>query len=174
MAGGGNEPRVCRGRLMGDFEIHTDIDLHDVQGNIIKGYGRYGFPVARYIFYRVTTERAGRDFVGRLLPMITSSAPWTQYGDVTRGTKKPSVTTNIAFTYEGLKQLAIPEQSLHSFPEEFTMGMRARTAILGDNGRSAPDAWDRSGARSPRRRWCMCSCRSMPCRAKRSNSGTER
>lgn len=127
---------------MGRFEIHTAIDLHDVQGNIIKGYGRYGFPFARYVLYRVNAERAGRDFVGRLIPLITTSAPWTRYGDVKGGTKKPRVTTNIAFTYDGLKQLAVPARSLSSFPHEFSMGMRARTALLGDDGPSAPEHWD--------------------------------
>src|SRR6478609_4343248 len=126
---------------MGDSAVNAGIDLHDVQGNVVKGYGRYGFPVARFIFYRVNIEGAGRDFVTRLLPMITTSAPWTRF-DLGQGIDKPKVTTNVAFTYEGLKQLGVPEQSLHSFPEEFSMGMRARTSILGDDGRSAPEHWD--------------------------------
>lgn len=127
---------------MGDFEIRTEIDLHDVQGNIVKGYGRYGFPVARYVFFRIGDGLAGRRFVGEILPMVTTSAPWTRYGDVGQGTAKPTVTTNIAFTHEGLRQLALPEKTLLSFPEDFAMGMRGRTAILGDDHASSPDHWD--------------------------------
>lgn len=113
----------------------TTLDLHDIQGNIIKGYGRYGFPKARYIFYRINHERMGREFVKQLLPLLTHGAPWQEGA-------KPNATTNIAFTYSGLKQLGLPRQSLQSFPEEFTMGMKGRKDILGDDDSSDPDNWD--------------------------------
>ncbi len=127
---------------MSSFEITTDIDLHDVQGNIIKGYGRYGFPFARYVLYRVHHQEAGRAFVEGLIPLITTSAPWTRFGDVEMGTAKPDVTTNVAFTHQGLRWLGLPEKSLLSFPQEYVMGMRPRTRILGDDHRSAPEHWD--------------------------------
>ena len=31
----------------------THLDLFDIQGNLVKAYGRYQFSQARYIFYRV-------------------------------------------------------------------------------------------------------------------------
>ncbi len=31
----------------------TVLDLHDIQGNIVKAYGRYGFPKGRYVFFEV-------------------------------------------------------------------------------------------------------------------------
>jgi Dyp-type peroxidase family len=127
---------------MGDYEIHTDIDLHDIQGNVMKGYGPFGFPFARYVFYRINSEEAGRKFVEQLIPLITTSAVWTRYGNEPQGTKKPVVTTNVAFTFAGLRSLGLPEKSLLSFPDDFVMGMRARAEILGDDERSAPDAWD--------------------------------
>ncbi len=127
---------------MGDFEIHTGIDLHDIQGNIIKGYGAYGFPFSRYVLYRVASESAGRAFVAGLIPMVTTSARWTRFGNVESGTAKPKVTTNVAFTHDGLRYLGVPEQSLLSFPDDFAMGMRPRVEILGDNGPSAADRWD--------------------------------
>ena len=122
--------------------MSTKLDLHDIQGNIIKGYGRFGFPKARYIFYRIKKGDAGRKFILDLIPKITTSVPWTQNGSEKDGTKKPKVTTNIAFTYEGFKKLGIPEIALHSFPDEFSMGMKARQDILGDDGVSAPHHWD--------------------------------
>ncbi len=127
---------------MATFEITTGIDLHDIQGNTLKGYGRYGFPYARYVCYRVNSEEAGRAFVGGLVPLVTTAAPWTRYGKVIQGTKKPDATTNVAFTHHDLRWLGLPEKSLLSFPEDFAMGMRARTRILGDDGRSAPEHWD--------------------------------
>ena len=124
------------------FEVRTGIDLHDIQGNIVKGYGRFGFPVARNILFRVNSEAAGRQFVDALRLLITTSAPWTHFGSATEGTKTPSVTTNIAFTFAGLRAVGVPEKSLLSFPEEFASGMRPRGPILGDDGPSAAANWD--------------------------------
>ncbi len=127
---------------MTTFEIRSGVDLHDVQGNIIKGYGRYGFPVARYVTYRINAAVAGRTFIKLLVPMLTTSVPWSESGVVEEGTKQPPSTTNVALTYEGLRRLGVPERSLLSFPDEFVMGMRARASILGDVGASAPKNWD--------------------------------
>jgi Dyp-type peroxidase family len=121
--------------------IHT-LDLHDVQGIVLKAYGRYGFPKARYMLFRVNDGAAGRRFVQGLAPLVTTSAPWGPYGSVTNGTAIPVATTNVAFTYHGLRELGVPRASLQSFPDEFAMGMRGRRDILGDDGPSAPEHWD--------------------------------
>jgi Dyp-type peroxidase family len=120
----------------------TKLDLHDIQGNIVKAYGRYGFPKARYVLFRVTDGEAGRKFVSDLATMVTTSAPWDPHGSLADGTATPKATTNIAFTYHGLRELGVPRASLQSFPDEFAMGMRARHDILGDDGVSAPEQWD--------------------------------
>lgn len=127
---------------MAGFEIHTAIDLHDIQGNVVKGYGRYGFPFGRYVFFAIDSADAGRRFIRGLIPLVTTSAPWTRFGNVQSGTKRPETATNIALTYGGLHRLGLPEKSLQTFPDEFVMGMRARTAILGDDGPSDPEHWD--------------------------------
>src|SRR2546427_9389416 len=110
--------------------MNSQMDLGDIQGNIVKAYGRYGFPVARHICYRVNSPEVGRQFVLDLLGYVTTSAPWTRAADI------PLVTTNIAFTYEGLKHLDVPDDTLHGFPDEFSMGMQARRDIIGDTGPS--------------------------------------
>jgi Dyp-type peroxidase family len=120
----------------------THLDLHDIQGNIVKAYGRYGFPLGRYVLFNVTNREAGRQFVQALAPTITTSAPWRDSGSKSGGAAIPLVTTNIAFSYHGLRQLGVPRASLQSFPDEFAMGMRARRDILGDEGVSAPEHWD--------------------------------
>jgi Dyp-type peroxidase family len=112
------------------------IDLDDVQGNIVKAYGRFGYPTARYIFFQFHDMDAGRGFIHSLLPLITTSRPWFF------NTPLPPATTNIAFSYQGLKHLGLPTMTLHSFPEEFSMGMKARGEILGDDGPSSPEHWD--------------------------------
>ncbi len=114
------------------------IDLNDIQGNIVRGYGRYGYPFARYVFFEVTNPIEGRHFLQDLIPYVVNGSPW-------RGRDRknlPRATTNIAFSYEGLKHLGIPVESLHSFPDDFSMGMKARATILGDNKASAPEHWD--------------------------------
>lgn len=120
----------------------TVLNLHDIQGNVIKTYARDQFSYARYVFFGIMDETPGRQFVLDLIPLITTAAPWGRPADDGEELKKPEVTTNIAFTYHGLKRLNLPEESLHSFPEAFSMGMRERHAILGDTGISAPKFWD--------------------------------
>ena len=47
----------------------------------------------------------------------------------------------LAFTWNGLRALGVPEQSLASFPDEFREGMATRADILGDTGPAAPECW---------------------------------
>ena len=120
------------------------LDLHDIQGNIVKAYGRFRFTQARYIFYHVSDEDKGRAFVKAIGKYITSSAPW-ETSDFSKPVDKdniPDAATNIAFTYSGLKHLGLPRKSLQSFPAEFSMGMKERWEILGDDVVSAPEHWD--------------------------------
>jgi Dyp-type peroxidase family len=48
----------------------------------------------------------------------------------------------IAFTFEGLKALRVPQASLDSFPIEFRQGMAARARIIHDFGANAPANWE--------------------------------
>ena len=113
----------------------SDMDLGDIQGNIVKAYGRYGFPVARHTFYHVSSPEVGRQFIADLMPLVTTSRPW-QTATI------PLVAVNVAFTYEGLRHLDIPDETLHGFPDEFTMGMKARRDIIGDTGPNHFSRWD--------------------------------
>ncbi|MET0792588.1 MAG: Dyp-type peroxidase [Polyangiaceae bacterium] len=118
------------------------LDLHDIQGNIIKAYPRFGYSWSRHFFFRISDGDAGRAFLSALIPSVTTAAPWTSGGSSVIDSKRPKITTNIAFTFEGLKRLGVPQASLQTFPEEFAMGMTARRDILGDDGPSAPATWD--------------------------------
>lgn len=120
----------------------TKLDLHDIQGNVLKTYARQDYSYARYVFYGIVDSDCGRRFVTSLVPLVTTAAPWESPGEDGAELPKPPATTNIAFSYHGLKQLGLPEVSLHSFPEEFTMGMRERGDILGDVGANASEHWD--------------------------------
>ena len=51
------------------------LDLHDIQGNIVFGYGRWGYPVSRYLLFKFHDGKKAREFVLALVPLVTSSAP---------------------------------------------------------------------------------------------------
>ena len=117
----------------------SKLDLPDIQGNIVKAYGRYGFPRARYVFYQINDSTKGRKFVENVTPLVTTSVPWSE----DKPKNVPAVAVNIAFTYQGLKHLDIPDDTLHGFPDEFAMGMKARRDIIGDNGPNHFEHWDK-------------------------------
>ena len=48
----------------------------------------------------------------------------------------------VGISFQGLKALGVPEESLASFPPAFQQGMAARAAELGDTGESAPEHWE--------------------------------
>ncbi len=117
------------------------LDLTDIQGNIIKTYGRFSFVKARYLLLRVNDADNGRAFVGAISKKITSAVRWAE--NKPDCLPKPNVTTNIAFTFKGLQALEVPTASLMSFSKEFIMGMQGRKAILGDDEASDPQHWDK-------------------------------
>jgi Dyp-type peroxidase family len=108
------------------------LDFTDIQGNILRGYRHQRF--ARFMPLRTLSARAGRDFLGQLLPLITPG-DWGAGG-------RPEMTTNIAISFPGLCALELPDGCLTTFPVEFQDGMRARAKSLGDTDGSAPDNWD--------------------------------
>ncbi len=116
-----------------------ELDLFDIQGNVIKAYGRFSFPVARYIFLRIHHGDKGQSFIAAVAKKVTTAVTW---GDQPGQVPKPLATTNIAFTYSGLEALQLPQASLRGFPPEFVMGMKKRKDILGDDGPSGPVQWD--------------------------------
>jgi Dyp-type peroxidase family len=48
----------------------------------------------------------------------------------------------VGLTYSGMAAIGVTEQSLHSFPEAFRVGMAARSDQLGDHGDNDPSLWD--------------------------------
>ena len=120
------------------------LDATDIQGNILRGYGRQGFPKARFIFLHVGEAKAGRAFVEAIGPKVTTAVRWqsqAEYpGEVIQ--TRPKVTFNIAFNFYGLLALGLPTRTLASMPPEFMDGMAARADILGDWDHNRSDCWD--------------------------------
>jgi len=121
--------------------VNAAFEPADVQGNIVRGYR---MPRARYLLLEVADAIKARSWLeatvsGRNngVPQITTEARWTP----TPGSTKPETCFNIGLTYEGLRALGTPADSLASFPTEFIEGMNARALKLGDAGPSAPEHW---------------------------------
>ena len=117
--------------------MDNNIDFHDVQGNIMNNYAEFGYLKSRYLFIQVADGIDGRAFVREITPFITSAAV---HADKTK--LLPKTTMNMAFTFNGLKELGLPTLTLQSFPDEYAMGIRNRTSILDDVGKSSPKNWD--------------------------------
>jgi Dyp-type peroxidase family len=127
------------------------LDLSDIQGNIIRAYGG-SFPKARYFFLQIDDAKAGRDFIVKLYPKITTAVRWDSREDYPGPIvqSKPKVAINLAFSFWGLVQLELPTRTLAGLPAEFIQGMASRATILGDfSGSEVPSHWDPIWRRKP-------------------------
>ena len=89
----------------------------------------------RYEFLSFDTSAGGRAWLSELLDKTESVA------DATAAMDSSDRWVTLAFTWNGLRALGVPEESLQTFPEEFRTGMAARADILGDIGANAPEHW---------------------------------
>lgn len=139
--------------------MSVHLDLADIQGNILRAYGKQSFPKARFFFLHFgerVGDPAARRLVERLRPKITPATRWAPEparaadpaprehahahakslkrlaypGEVKA--QKPKVAINIAFTFTGLYILGVPTRTLRAMPDEFIDGMAARAMLLGD------------------------------------------
>ncbi len=108
------------------------LELDDIQSGAL--HERPSPYVGTYLLLRIDDRAAGRELVRRLLPLVGSarSAPDPEDG----------AWITVAFTYQGLQALGVPQTSLDSFAPEFRQGMAARAADLGDVGDSGPANWE--------------------------------
>jgi deferrochelatase/peroxidase EfeB len=109
------------------------LELDDIQSGML--HQRPASYVGTYLLLRIDNREAGRKLVQRLLPVIESA----------RSSSDPArnAWVSVAFTYQGLKALGVPQDSLDSFAPEFRQGMAARAAELGDVGDSSPENWEK-------------------------------
>ncbi|MFL5391651.1 MAG: Dyp-type peroxidase, partial [Myxococcales bacterium] len=91
--------------------------------------------MATYILLRIDDRKAGRELMRRLSTAVASAAsPRSAAGDTW---------VSAALTFQGMKALGVPQESLDSFAWEFQQGMAARATALGDTGESSPDNWEK-------------------------------
>src|SRR4051794_18752939 len=108
------------------------LDLDDVQAGAL--HARPSPYVGTYVLLRVNVPQDGRDLIRRLIPLLLPAKSVLD--------NIPSAWMTVAFTYQGLRALGVPQESLDSFALEFRQGMAARAGVLGDVGESGPDHWE--------------------------------
>jgi Dyp-type peroxidase family len=108
------------------------LELNDIQGGVL-----HPLPlpyVGRFSLLRIDDRRVGREFLRRLIPMLRSAEdPMSAEADAW---------ISVALTFQCLKALGVPNESLESFSQEFREGMAARADRLHDVGESAPEKWE--------------------------------
>lgn len=108
------------------------VEIDDVQSGALRPR-----PVpyeGKFIFLRVDDRHAGRALLRRLLPVTSGGLPGVD--------RSQDAWVAVAFTYQGLRALGVPQESLDSFPRALREGMAARAELIGDVGESAPAHWE--------------------------------
>ncbi|HET9132289.1 MAG TPA: Dyp-type peroxidase, partial [Terriglobia bacterium] len=108
------------------------LELDDIQSGVLRP--RPTPYASTYIGIRIDDARAGRELLGRVRKVVTSSAnPTSPLADTW---------VSVSLTYSGLKALGVPQKALDSLAWEFRQGMAARAKELGDIGESSPEKWE--------------------------------
>ena len=131
----------------------SHVDLWDVQGNIVRAYGRFGYPHACHLFFAFASAEAGKLALALLRPFVTNGVTWHP-NETDPDRKAPDATLNLGLTWRGMQALVLPQQILAQMPAAFADGMARRASILSDTGASAPETWDpvwRAGLADPSR-----------------------
>src|SRR5215813_12329403 len=100
------------------------LETSDIQATVLRP--RPSPYRGEYAVFRIDDPAQGREMLRRIIPHVAPADEWW----------KPSLPgwLGIAFTFEGLKALGVPQVSLDSFPLEFRQGMAARADVLHDFG----------------------------------------
>jgi Dyp-type peroxidase family len=127
---------------------HADViefPTNEVQGGILSDLRD---TQSCLLLFAIDDAASAARFLTELRPQITTEAG-----------ANPEVHLNVAFTYQGLRQLGLHEAELSKFSAEFREGMEARAGLLGDVLCNHPRNW-----RLPQRNWPTAPARdsSMP------------
>lgn len=132
----------------------TILQLEDIQGILLSGYGHLGF--STNYFLQFGDVAPARQWLAETLPQVTTATPWPK--DANGNVQKPRTGLNLAFTRQGLEVLEVP---LQGFSTEFIEGIAGptdaahpdklpnRSRRLGDMGANAPFNWVLGGPNNP-------------------------
>jgi Dyp-type peroxidase family len=108
------------------------LDMSDIQATVLRP--RPSPYKGEYVVLRIDDAAQGREMLRRIIPYVATADDWWS--------PHLSGWLGIAFTFQGLKALGVPQASLDSFPPEFREGMASRAGILNDVGENAPASWE--------------------------------
>ena len=108
------------------------LELYDIQSGAVRP--RPTPYAATYLLLRIDHRKAGGSSCGVRAVVASAAHPTSPVADTW---------VSVALTYQGLKALGVPQDSLDSFALEFQQGMAARAALLRDTGESAPEHWEK-------------------------------
>jgi Dyp-type peroxidase family len=113
------------------------IDWDDVQGMVLKGYGKH--PYSATLLLRIDDATQARAWLASAVTRVTTAQQARARGD------EPFL--NVALSRTGLTHLGFSEAALVTFPTAFLEGMASdtRSRILGDDDSSAPTNWTWGG-----------------------------
>ena len=115
-----------------DQEV-SRLEVEDMQSGLLRP--RPAPYAAAYLIFRIDDRKAGRELMRRARPVVASAAdPSSPIGDAW---------ATVALTFQGLRALGVPKESLDSFSPEFQQGMAARAHELGDTGENGPEHWEK-------------------------------
>ncbi len=109
------------------------LELEDIQSGVLSP--RPSPYVATYIALRIDDRRAGRQLMQKLSTVVSTVKHQTSPAG--------HAWVSVSLSFEGLKALGVPQESLDSFSPEFRQGMAARAYELGDFGESSPENWEK-------------------------------
>ena len=109
------------------------LDVSDIQAAVLRP--RPSPYYGQLIVIRIGDAVQGREMLRRMIPHVASAEAWED-------PDHHLAWLGIAFTFEGLRALKLPADTLDSFPEAFREGMAARASLLNDVGANAPANWE--------------------------------
>ncbi|MBX3035248.1 MAG: Dyp-type peroxidase [Bdellovibrionaceae bacterium] len=108
------------------------LELSEIQSGVLKP--RPSPYAATYLILRIEDPESGRNLMKRASRIVSSVAD--------PESRAEGAWVSVALSFEGLKALGVPQESLDSFPVEFRQGMAARAPILLDRGSNDPIHWE--------------------------------
>ena len=121
-----------------DLRHSPTLDVADVQGLVVRGYGR--LPHAAFLLCAVRDPAAARALLrDRIADVATGLRPDGDHA------------LNVAFTARGMVEIGLPDDVVAAFAAPFVEGMTTdhRRRLLGDVGPAAPERWAWGGTDTP-------------------------
>ncbi|WP_225444100.1 Dyp-type peroxidase [Echinicola arenosa] len=120
------------------WDSNTTLEKEDIQGLLVRGYSK--LPYASYHLLRFNDLKDAKSYLHESITQVTKAS-----------TSPDDMAVHLAFTYDGLKYLSLPEITLQSFLRQFKEGMteKHRSFVLGDEHANAPELWEWGGPNNP-------------------------